>query len=50
MNAYQKAKFKSYELIVIERNNNPEIVATIPYFQQGVDRLAALLSSPKLSC
>lgn len=48
MNAYQKAKFKSYQLIVIERNNNPEIVATIPYFQQGVDRLAALLPEIEL--
>ena len=43
MNSYQKAKFKSYKLIVIEKNNNPEIVATIPYFEQGVDKLAALL-------
>ena len=48
MNSYQKAKFKSYGLIVIEKNNNPEIVATIPYFEQGVDRLAALLPEIEL--
>ncbi|MDD4990962.1 MAG: hypothetical protein PHR83_01910 [Paludibacter sp.] len=43
MNSYQKAKFNSYKLIVIERNNNPEIAATILYFDKGVDNLAALL-------
>jgi len=48
MNSYQKSKFKSYELIVIEKNNNPEIVATIPYFAQGVDQLAALLPEIEL--
>jgi len=44
MNSYQKAKLSSYKLIVIEKNNHPEIVATIPYFVQGVDHLAALVS------
>jgi len=48
MNSYQKSKFKSYQLIVIEKNNNPEIVATIPYFAQGVDQLAALLPEIEL--
>ena len=48
MNSYQKAKFKSYKLIVIEKNNNPEIAATIPYFEQGVDKLAALLPEIEL--
>jgi len=48
MNSYQKAKFNSYKLIVIEKNNNPEIVVTIPYFEQGVDRLAALLPEIEL--
>jgi hypothetical protein len=44
MNSYQKAKLSSYKLIVIEKNNHPEIVATIPYFVQGVDHLATLVS------
>ena|ERR1035437_819889 len=48
MNSYQKSKFKSYQLIVIEKNNNPEIAATIPYFAQGVDQLAALLPEIEL--
>ena len=48
MNSYQKAKLKSYKLIVIEKNNHPEIAATIPYFEQGVDKLAALLPEIEL--
>ena len=48
MNSYQKAKFNSYELIVIEKNNNSQIAATIPYFAQGVDQLAALLPEIEL--
>ncbi len=43
MNSYQKAKFNSYQLIVIEKKLNPQIAAIIPYFAQGVDQLAALL-------
>lgn len=48
MNSYQKAKFKSYQLIVIEKNINSQIAATIPYFAQGVDQLAALLPEIEL--
>ena len=48
MNSYQKAKLNSYRLIVIEKKNHPEIVATIPYFSQGVDRLATLISEIEL--
>ena len=48
MNSYQKAKLKSYKLIVIEKNNHPEIAATIPYFEQGVDKLAAILPEIEL--
>lgn len=48
MNSYQKAKLSSYKLIVIEKNNHPEIVANIPYFAQGVDQLATLISEIEL--
>jgi len=48
MNSYQKAKLNSYRLIVIEKKNHPEIVATIPYFSQGVDRLSTLISEIEL--
>jgi len=48
MNSYQKSKFNSYKLIVIEKNNTPEIAAIIPYFAQGVDKLAALLPEIEL--
>jgi hypothetical protein len=48
MNSHQKSKFNSYKLIVIEKNNSPEIAATIPYFAQGVDHLAALLPEIEL--
>jgi hypothetical protein len=48
MNSYQKSKFNSYKLIVIEKNNSPEIAASIPYFAQGVDKLAAILPEIEL--
>jgi len=48
MNSYQKAKLNSYRLIVIEKKSYPEIVATIPYFEQGVDRLSTLISEIEL--
>ena len=48
MNSYQKAKLNSYRLIVIEKKSYPEIVATIPYFSQGVDRLSTLISEIEL--
>ena len=48
MNSYQKAKLSSYKLIVIEKNSHPEIVANIPYFAQGVDQLATLISEIEL--
>jgi hypothetical protein len=48
MNSYQKSKFNSYQLIVIEKNKNPQIAATIPYFAQGVDQVAAILPEIEL--
>jgi hypothetical protein len=42
MNAYQKAFLKSLGLIEAESANNASVVATIPYFDNGVKRLSAI--------
>ena len=42
MNSYQKAKLISNKLIVIEADNNEAIVATIPYFANGIKQVKAI--------
>lgn len=42
MNDYQNATLASYKLIVIEAKSNPEAVALIPSFSNGINRLEAI--------
>lgn len=47
MNNYQKAILNSYEQIVTVGKNKPEILATIPYFESGINKLEEIVSEIK---
>lgn len=44
MNNYQKSKLTSLKLVVTESKNALDVVATIPYFSNGIDRLQEITS------